>query len=186
MSGQLRIIGGAWRGRRLSVPRGPDLRPTGDRIRETLFNWLQARVPGARCLDLFAGSGVLGLEALSRGAAEVVFVERHPRVAAALRARLRDLGGEARGRVEQTDALRYLAGPVQSMDVVFLDPPFRSSLGGDALHAVATHHWLAPDGRVYLESDSHQPAPELPSGWVVHREKRAGGVRYALVGPAEA
>ncbi|ABI57996.1 16S rRNA (guanine(966)-N(2))-methyltransferase RsmD [Alkalilimnicola ehrlichii MLHE-1] len=185
MSGHLRIIGGAWRGRRLAVPRGPDLRPTGDRIRETLFNWVQARIPGARCLDLFAGSGVLGLEALSRGAAEVVFVERNARVAAALRAQLQVLDAAERGRVVPTDALRFLAGPVQSMDIVFLDPPFRASLGEAAMQLIAERQWLVPGGRLYLESDAHQPPPALPAGWSVQREKRAGGVRYALISPEE-
>lgn len=186
MRGRLRIIGGAWRGRRLEVPSGPDLRPTGDRIRETLFNWLQARVPGARCLDLFAGSGALGLEALSRGAAEVVFVERNARVAAALRAQLRALDVAERGHVIQTDALRFLTGPVHSMDVVFVDPPFRSNLGDAALQLIAQRQWLAPDGRLYLESDAHRPGPDLPTGWTVQREKRASGVYYRLVAPPNA
>ena len=122
-SNSVRIIGGEWRGRRIRFPSAAELRPTPDRVRETLFNWLQGVIGAARCLDLFAGSGALGLEALSRGAAEVVFVEREPRVAAALKATLAALGS-GRSAVVTGDAFRYLAGAPRPFDVVFLDPPF--------------------------------------------------------------
>jgi 16S rRNA (guanine966-N2)-methyltransferase len=123
----LRIIGGTWRGRKLRFPAAAAIRPTPDRVRETLFNWLQAAIPGAHCLDLFAGSGALGLEALSRGAAQVTFVDQDEAAAAALRARLTEW--QAHGaEVVRGDALRFLGRPAQACDVVFLDPPFAGEL----------------------------------------------------------
>ena len=121
---KIRIIGGSWRGRRVSFPDTPGLRPTPDRVRETLFNWLQPSIVESRCLDLFAGSGALGLEALSRGAREVVFVEKDPLTARALQAELTRLGGHPRARVMELGAARFLRVPGEPFDVVFLDPPF--------------------------------------------------------------
>ena len=126
-SRELRIIGGTWRGRRLRFPPQEEIRPTPDRVRETLFNWLGPRVVGARCLDLFAGSGALGLEALSRGAAEVTFVERDGVAVRELRARLTEWGAVG-GQVEHTDAVRFLGSTARPFEVVFLDPPFASGL----------------------------------------------------------
>jgi 16S rRNA (guanine966-N2)-methyltransferase len=181
--GEVRIIAGAWRGRRVPVVAAVGLRPTGDRIRETLFNWLAPVIEGARCLDLFAGTGALGLEALSRGAAAVVFVERAPAAAAALEASLRKLGGE-RGRVIATDALRFLDGPSQRFDIVFLDPPFgEADLG--KLCTLLAGGWLAGGARVYLEMPRAQALPGLPPGWEVLREKTAGQVRFALAQAAQ-
>src|SRR6202035_482227 len=125
----VRIIAGACRGRRIHFPDLPDLRPTPDRVRETLFNWLQHSLTGTRCLDLFAGSGALGLEALSRGAAEVVFVEQFPAASRTLQEQLVRLGGEGKGRVMEMGAARFLRTSVKPFDVAFLDPPF----GKDAL-----------------------------------------------------
>src|SRR4051812_13761804 len=119
----LRIIGGTWRGRRLRFPPQEEIRPTPDRVRETLFNWLGTHVVGARCLDLFAGSGALGLEALSRGAAHVTFVERDAVAARELRARLTEWGAVG-AQVEQMEAMRFLGGTPQPFEIVFLDPPF--------------------------------------------------------------
>ncbi len=121
---EVRIIGGGWRGRRVHFPDSPGLRPTPDRVRETLFNWLQQSIAHTRCLDLFAGSGALGLEALSRGAREVVFVEHAAVAAASLRGELVRLGGGANAQVVQTAAARFLSAPGAPFDVVFLDPPF--------------------------------------------------------------
>ena len=123
----LRIIGGEWRSRKLKFADVPGLRPTPDRVRETLFNWLQWHVPGARCLDLFAGSGALGLEALSRGARDVVMVEKHPAAAQALRDNLTLLGAR-NARLVHDDALRYLGRVTVAFDLIFLDPPFRQML----------------------------------------------------------
>lgn len=184
MTGRLRIIAGAWGGRRVPVPAGGGLRPTADRNRETLFNWLQGRIDGARVLDLFAGTGALGLEALSRGASAAVFVERSRRVARALEATLETLGAGERGRVLALDARRYLAGAASPFDLVFLDPPFRSPLLAEVLPTVLGGGWLAPGGRVYVEADRHQPWPALPPAWATLREGRAGSVRYALIGSA--
>lgn len=176
--GEVRIIGGAWRGRRVPVPPGDVVRPTGDRIRETLFNWLAPILPGARCLDLFAGTGALGLEALSRGAAEVVFVERDPAVARNLEASLERLGCDT-GHVVTTEARRYLAGTPRGFDVAFLDPPFGLVDPGE-LCTLLAGGWLNGGARVYIESPRDRPLPVLPPGWQVLREKTAGQVRYAL------
>lgn len=190
LPGSVRIIGGAWRGRRVEVQAGAELRPTPDRVRETLFNWLMPLLPGARCLDLFAGTGALGLEALSRGAAECWFVERDARAAAALESTLLRFMGQAagpdpappagRGRVLVTDALRWLdRPPLNTFDVVFLDPPYAADNLADLCKLLA-RGWLAPVAWVYLETSRAQHLPALPDGWQLHRESQAGDVRYAL------
>ena len=141
---QLRIIGGRHRGRRLQFNPGRGLRPTPDRVRETLFNWLQRDIQGARCLDLFAGSGALGLEALSRGAAEVVFVERQRTAAEQIRRHLDLLGETSRGTVRRQDALRLLQdAPEQRFDIVFVDPPFADRLCGTVIMSLSDRGWLA-------------------------------------------
>lgn len=182
---RLRIIGGDWRGRRLSVPAGSDVRPTPDRVRETLFNWLQAGLPGARCLDLFAGSGALGLEALSRGAEHVVFVEREERLREVLRENIGALpGAEQRSTLVADDALGYLARAGPSFDLVFVDPPYQSRLVPRVLRALAEGR-LAPGGRGYVETPA-EPEPEpLPEGWTELRSGRAGAVAYRLVARAQ-
>lgn len=176
----LRIIGGSWRGRRLRFPPSPEIRPTPDRVRETLFNWLSGRVPGARCLDLFAGSGALGLEALSRGAAHVTFVECDVRAAREIGARLTEWGAGGRGRVVEMDARGFLAGPAEAFDIAFLDPPFASSLLSDALARLEHAGWLSPDALIYLERPAHSASPPLPAAWTELRAKRAGEVGYHL------
>ena len=179
--GRLRIIAGSWRGRILPVPDAPGLRPTGERIRETLFNWLAPVISGARCLDAFAGSGALGLEAASRGAARVTLIERSERVARQLRANLGTLGA-GNCEVVRADTLRRLAGPPPTtpFDLVFLDPPFDDDLLGPACRLLETGGWLAPAARIYLEAPAHQGLPELPPGWAVVRDRTAGAVRYLL------
>jgi 16S rRNA (guanine966-N2)-methyltransferase len=175
----LRIIGGAWRGRRLRFPPAPEIRPTPDRVRETLFNWLAPRVPGARCLDLFAGSGALGLEALSRGAAHVTFVERDPAAAREIRARLTEWGARA-GSVEHTDARSFLARQAApAFDIVFLDPPFASRLLEETAALLEQGGWLSDRAFVYVESPGGA-APALPTGWALLKAKRAGEVGYHL------
>jgi len=181
MAGRLRIIGGEWGGRRVAVTGAAGLRPTADRNRETLFNWLQGRVRGARALDLFAGTGALGLEALSRGAAEAVFVERSRRVARALETSLRTLGDGGRGRVIGGDARRFLAGEPRPFDLVFLDPPFDSALLAEVLPRLTAGGWLAGDALLYVEVDRRAGLPALPAPLQTLRERRSGTVRYALL-----
>jgi 16S rRNA (guanine966-N2)-methyltransferase len=182
----LRIIGGTWRGRRLRFPPSQDIRPTPDRVRETLFNWLAARVPGARCLDLFAGSGALGLEALSRGAAHLTFVECDPGAARAIAARLEEWGAHG-AQVEKIDARRFLdAAPAQPFDIVFLDPPFASTLLEESAARLEQGGWLASDALIYVErpADS-EPQGALPQSWTPLKAKRAGEVGYHLYSRAE-
>ena len=176
----VRIIGGAWRGRRIPFPDRPDLRPTPDRVRETLFNWLQPHIADARCLDLFAGSGALGLEALSRGARCAVFVERDAAAADAVREQLLRLGAAARGEVHCRSAAQMLRDAVAPFDLIFLDPPFRSDALGEIVPLLAERGWLAPAGFVYMESARASGAPPLPPGWRLLKSKSAGEVSYHL------
>jgi 16S rRNA (guanine966-N2)-methyltransferase len=175
----LRIIGGAWRGRKLRFPEGPDIRPTPDRVRETLFNWLGGRIAGAHCLDLFAGSGALGLEALSRGAAHVTFVEHDPRAARELGARLLEWGA-GNARVECQDALAFLRGAAAPFDIAFLDPPFASGLIGSAAELLADRGWLRERARLYVECAAGAGVPQLPATLTPLKSKRAGEVGYHL------
>ena len=175
----LRIIGGRWRGRKLRFPPSPAIRPTPDRVRETLFNWLGTRVSGTSCLDLFAGSGALGLEALSRGAARVTFVERDAAAVRELRARLAEWGASG-GAVVQADALRFLAGPAESFDIVFLDPPFASDLLPEAAGVLARRGWLARGALIYVECAAGAGLAPLPESWQLGKAKRAGEVGYYL------
>jgi 16S rRNA (guanine966-N2)-methyltransferase len=175
----VRIVGGEWRGRLLRFPAVPGIRPTPDRVRETLFNWLQQRVAGSRCLDLYAGSGALGLEALSRSAAEVVFVDVEPEVTRYLEERLKDFGC-GRGHVIRSEAARYLEGPVQAFDLVFLDPPFDAAALPGICAQLERRGWVVPGGYVYLEAPAAAGPPDLPSGWSLLRSKRAGEVGYHL------
>ena len=181
--GQLRIIGGQWRGRKLPVPEVEGLRPTGDRMRETLFNWLQPVIEGSHCLDLFAGSGALGLEALSRGAAAVTFVDQSAAVTRQLAHNLDTLGCDRRrATLVSGSALQWLAGPppAQRFDVVFLDPPFALDILAQLLPALTTA-WMAESALIYVEADRHQSLPPLPEGWSVSRQKQAGQVNYWLL-----
>jgi len=176
----LRIIGGTWRGRKLRFPASAAIRPTPDRVRETLFNWLGAAIHGARCLDLFAGSGALGLEALSRGAAHVTFVEQDAAAAYTLRERLLEWqAGDA--RVVRTDALRYLSGDARPFDIVFLDPPFASGLLARSAALLEERDWLAADARIYVECAAREGLPPLPAGWRPLKAKQAGEVGYHLL-----
>jgi len=173
--GRVRIIGGALRGRRIEVPVRADVRPTPDRVRETLFNWLGQRLDGAACLDLFAGSGALGFEAASRGAARVVMVEADRGVAAALR-RSRDQLGAAAVAIVAGDAFAFLARGGERFDVVFLDPPFRQNALPALLAALPPR--LQRGARVYLEGA--QPA-DVAAPWRELKRARAGQVSYQLL-----
>ena len=179
--GRVRIIGGRWRGSRLDVADVAGLRPTTDRTRETLFNWLQARVAGARCLDLFAGSGALGLEAASRGAASVVLVERDGAQAATLRdtaARLESAGPGGVVEVVTGDALSWLRARAGApFDLVFLDPPFASDHWHHVFTALAPH--LSGNAVVYLECAAGS-LPVVPATWTMHRQARSHEVEARL------
>lgn len=151
-------------------------------MRETIFNWLQPWLPGARCLDVFAGTGALGLEALSRGASEVVLVEQDTDIVASLRENISHLQAQT-ARLIQTDALHYLAqglGMVSAFDIVFVDPPFRSHLLPECLGSLAHGQWIKPGGLVYIESAKAGPGWTLPQSWELLRNKTAGQVGYHL------
>jgi 16S rRNA (guanine966-N2)-methyltransferase len=175
--GTVRIIAGTLRGSKLPVPDRPGLRPSADRVRETLFNWLQPMLPGATVLDAFAGTGALGFEAVSRGARTATLVERDPGLAEGLRASAARLKA-GNLRVVTADALAWLQQPpTETYDLVFLDPPFDAGLWEEAARRLAP--WLAPDAWIYLETPA-KTALQLPSGWRPHREGQTRDVRYAL------
>jgi 16S rRNA (guanine966-N2)-methyltransferase len=179
--GELRVIGGSLRGRKWRVADAEGLRPTPDRVRETLFNWLAPHIAGRRVLDLFAGSGALGFEALSRGAAAATLVEQDRAAQAVLRETAARFGLTA-ARIEGGDALAFLrAQPARSFDVVFLDPPFQTELMAPALRLIAAGEVLAPDGFCYVEQGADLPVPALPPGWTLHRSGKAGEVGYHLL-----
>ncbi len=173
----VRIIGGQWKRSKLPVADRPGLRPTPDRVRETLFNWLGQDLSGWRCLDAFAGSGALGLEAASRGAAQVLLVERDPQLVRSLQATAQRLKATAL-RIERADAIAWMkrAAP-QSFELVLLDPPFDAGLDADALGAALP--LVADGGFIYVES--RQALAAAPTGWAVHRDGRAGAVRFHLL-----
>ena len=179
MIGKVRIISGQWRRRLLRVPPVQGLRPTPDRVRETLFNWLAGDVRGARCLDLFAGTGALGFEAASRGAARVVLVEKDERAVACMRAAASELGAE-RIEVVHADVGRWLKAGASPFDIVFLDPPYGREDLGALCAQLQQRGWLAPGAMVYLETRAAPDPPELPDGWRYLRRQKAGQVRYHL------
>jgi 16S rRNA (guanine966-N2)-methyltransferase len=176
--GRVRIIAGRWRSRLLDFPDRPGLRPTPDRVRETVFNWLAPHLPGAHCLDLFAGSGAFGFEAVSRAAARAVLVEQEAAVVAALRESRARLAAEE-AVIVHSDALRYLAETEESFNIVFLDPPYASGLLAPCLAALMQHQRLREGGWLYLEAPAGA-LPPLPPGLTVHRERSAGQVGYYL------
>ena len=178
-SGQIRIIGGQWRGRKLPVPDSQGLRPTTDRVRETLFNWLAPSMVDARCLDCFAGSGALGLEALSRYAASTTLLEMERHVAQQLQKNLATLKAE-HGKVVNTNTLTYLNQSGTPHDVVFVDPPFRKGLLEETLNLLEVNGWLADGALIYVESEVENGLPPVPANWSLHREKIAGQVAYRL------
>ncbi len=181
---ELRIIAGDWRGRKLRFPDRVEIRPTPDRVRETLFNWIGAEVRGARALDLFAGSGALGLECLSRGAQHVSFVEVDPRAVLALRARLAEWGAQG-ATVERVDARAWLAKRRATadapFDLVFLDPPFAAGLLAAIAQQLEAGDWLAPAALIYLEAAASGALPTLPPSWELRRSGKAGAVGYHLL-----
>jgi 16S rRNA (guanine966-N2)-methyltransferase len=179
-AGQLRIVAGNWRSRLLQIADVAGLRPTSERIRETLFNWLAPRIHGAKCLDLCAGTGALGLEALSRGAGELVFVEQSAVAFRTLKSNIALLGA-TNAEVLNVDARQYLdASNARPFDIVFLDPPFAADLYDELCRLLIEQRWLADDARIYIEMDKDQPELLIPPGWQVLKNKTAGNVRYML------
>ena len=176
----IRVIGGAMRGRRWRFPDIPDIRPTPDRVRETLFNWLGTHVVGARCLDLFAGSGALGLESLSRGASGVVFVEQHAAIARALGALIAEWNVQG-AEVARADAFAYLRGVAKPFDIVFVDPPFSAGVLAPAAALLEERGWLAPNALIYMECAAREPRPAVPAAWKELKAKQAGEVGYHLL-----
>lgn len=184
-AGRLRIVAGNWRSRLLDIADVEGLRPTSERIRETLFNWLTPQIPGARCLDLYAGTGALGLEALSRGAASVVFVEQSPLAEKQLASNVSLLDASG-ATVLRQNALDYLAGGrAERFDIVFLDPPFAADLLEETCRLIDQKQLLAEGAVVYLEQDRSKSKPELPGSWQVLKDKTAGNVRYMLAQAGE-
>ena len=178
---RLRIIGGEWRSRVVSFADIPDIRPTPDRVRETLFNWLQAPIVGARCLDLFAGSGVLSFEALSRGASSVLALELDPKAAAAIRNNATQLK-TGQLQLMQKNALDWLQtnSLSQQFDVVFVDPPYAAGFYESCCRLLQQNGWLAPSALVYIEADQPLDLLVFPEEWRLIRHKRAGAVHYGL------
>lgn len=177
---KLRIIGGKWRSRKFQFPAIPGLRPTPDRVKETLFNWLSAYIPGARCADLFAGSGALGLEALSRGAALVEFYDASM-VAIRHIQGLLQLFAATNAKVQQAMVPNQLTTSViQPFDIIFLDPPFHQGLITVCSQWLETHHWLADKGFVYIEAEASLGVPQLPPNWQLLKQAHAGQLNYYL------
>ena len=178
--GQLRIIGGQWRGRKLLFTATEGLRPTPDRVRETLFNWLAGATADARCLDLFAGSGALGLEALSRGASHCTFVDAADTSIDNIRQHLDTLACQ-QAHIFKMDALRWLQqAQDQAFDIVFLDPPFGKGLLGSCCEQLASSGLLTDGAQIYVEAAVHEEEPVMPSAWTLCKDKQAGAVRYRL------
>ncbi len=179
---QVRIIGGQWRGRKIPVLGLPGLRPTGDRQRETLFNWLAPFIEGARVLDAFAGSGALGFEALSRGASYVLLLDKSSKAAGNLRECATLLGAGA--EIQCQDALAYFEADhsqrTDNFNLVFLDPPFSESLANKSVAALGSSALLSKNALVYLEQSRRDPAPLVPENWSTHREKVSGEVSSYL------
>jgi len=180
---QLRIIGGEWRSRQIQFPNLAAVRPTPDRVRETLFNWLRAEIHGARCLEPFAGSGALSLEALSRGALFCQVLDLAPETLTALKANLETLGAAVeRYRCEKAEARNWLRNyNGEPFDLIFLDPPFADNDTKSLLALAMTPALLAEEGQVYVETGTALESTQLPEHCVVLRQKRAGTVHYALV-----
>jgi 16S rRNA (guanine966-N2)-methyltransferase len=178
--GEVRIIGGQWRGRKLKVPDLPGLRPTPNRVRETLFNWLMPFIQGAHCLDLFAGSGVLGFEALSRGAIHVVMVDQSRKVQQLLQEELTLFKAE-NAEIYCANVPSGLKKPARLFDIVFLDPPYQENLLLPTCFFLEENHFLASEAYIYLESATNLQQNDLPAGWEIIKSKKAGHVAYHLV-----
>lgn len=176
---KIKIIGGHWRSRQIEVLDAKGLRPTPNRVRETLFNWLQSDIFNAHCLDLFAGSGALSFEAASRGAKAVVQVENNAAACAVLKANAEKLGASQIQTI-QTDALSFLKkAPQTPFDIIFLDPPFSLDLASQSCKLLDEHNWLAPYAKIYVETETALEFPQ-PKNWQLLKSKTAGEVAYRL------
>ena len=180
----VRIIGGQWRSRKLHFNDIPDLRPTPDRVRETVFNWLQPVIVGSRCLDVFSGSGALGFEALSRGATHCLFIDNHPQSTSDIQHNLKLLKTDA-GETMTGDSLQILQHLHESpsdkqFNVVFIDPPYAMNCALQCCQLLNEHQWLANEAYIYIESPTAIDEQQLPAHWNLHRQKKAGNVHYHL------
>jgi len=179
VSNKVKIIGGEWRGRNLPLPDADGLRPTPVRVRETLFNWLQYDVLASRCLDLYAGSGALGVEAASRGAKHVVQVDNNAQICRQLKANT-ELLSASQIKIVQQDVYRYLAGDAEPFSLVFLDPPFAKGLALQTLNWLEDKQWLAPHAKIYIEVEKQLELEGIPENWTLLKKKVAGVVAYNL------
>lgn len=179
MKNKLRIIGGDWRSRQLNFVDAPGLRPTPARVRETLFNWLQYEIFGKQCLDLYAGSGALGFEAVSRGAKSVVQVESNAQACRSLKDNATALSA-GQITIVQSDVLRYLGGDAQAFDVVFLDPPFGQNLVVQTCRQLEENGWLTKHAKIYVETERQFDFLGMPENWRQLKSKSAGEVGYHL------
>ena len=178
--GRLRIVAGKWRSRLLPITDVEGLRPTPERIRETLFNWLAGEIAGSHCLDPFAGTGALAFEALSRGAASATLIDKSPGVVEALKSSAALLESD-NARIECTDGLSFMRQKAsRRYDIVFLDPPFAEDIVEECCRLLQSNGWLTDGAAVYIEQQKNRPLPELPRGWTINKENKAGNVRYML------
>ena len=180
--GEVRVIAGLWRGRKLSVLNAEGLRPTTDRVKETLFNWLMMDVANARCLDCFAGSGSLGIEALSRQAQAVVFLEKFANAAQQLKKNLASLKTD-KSTVINTDTLTYLSqkNSTEPFEIIFIDPPFHHNFVPQVLTLLQQNNWLAENALIYVETEKNHPPLLLAENWQIIKEKSAGMVTSRLI-----
>ncbi|OBT12938.1 16S rRNA (guanine(966)-N(2))-methyltransferase RsmD [Vibrio sp. UCD-FRSSP16_10] len=178
-SGSIRIISGLWRGRKLPVHDAEGLRPTTDRVKETLFNWIASDIPNARCLDLFAGSGGLGFESASRQAEEVTLIELNSSAFQQLQKNAQAVKATNINVLNQ-NSLNFLKQPAKPYDIVFIDPPFRQGLLAESIELLENNGWLNPQALIYIETEKELEMPTLPDTWQLHREKVAGQVRFQL------
>jgi len=176
---QIRIIGGNWRGRKLPVLDKEGLRPSTDRVRETLFNWLMPEIHEANCLDLFAGTGALGFEALSRGAQSVTMIEKDKTVTEQLK-HCKELLNSTNCSIHNTNAFTWLESAPEAFDIIFLDPPFNQNLLPQVIEEIENKQLIKTGGYIYIEVENSSPPMPIPPNWSLHREKKAGQVRYSL------
>ena len=179
VAGTLKIIGGRWRGRKLTVLDSKGLRPTPNRVRETLFNWLQFSLSGANCLDLFAGTGALGLEAASRGVEKITLVEFNTQTAEQLSKNCQQLGADNYQLINE-DAATFLSSDQEQYDIVFIDPPYKLEMWSEIAEQLVSQDSLSLNALIYVEFPLAATKPLLPSKWQLIKEKKAGGVNYCL------
>lgn len=179
MSNKIRIIGGEWRSRQIVFDDTPGLRPTPGRLRETVFNWLQTSIEGCACLDLYAGSGALGLEAASRGAVKVALVEQNPQACRMIHTNITQLGAIG-VQLYRQDVFRFLAGDPQRFDLVFMDPPFGKDLIAQTCLWLEEKGWLTVEAKIYIEAEKQWQVADLPESWKLLKEAKAGDVKGYL------